>query len=159
MRGVAVKGDWYMAIDIAAKALLALAGGVTALALAAPAAADPTDAPPQPVLPTVDAAAAPSDGVPHLPSPDAPPPGATMDPSVMAGAESPRVSYLRDLWNAVQNREISGKEALVLGLAQRGMDTPNPAQAPMPPQGTPALMVPQAAPAPVVPQADPPAIP
>ncbi|MEN4473811.1 hypothetical protein [Mycolicibacterium cosmeticum] len=136
-----------MAIDVTAKVLLALAGGVTALALAAPAAADPTDAPPPPVLPVAAdpaAVAAPPDGVPHLSSPDAPPPGSTMDPTVMAGAESPRVSYLRDLWNAVQNREISGKEALVLGLAQRGMDTPNPAP-----------LAPPAAPAPVVPPAIP----
>jgi hypothetical protein len=142
-----------MAIDITAKALLAMAGGMTALALAAPAAADPADAPPQPVIPVaaadapvaaadapVAAAAAPADGVPHLPSPDAPPPGSTMDPTVMAGAESPRVSYLRDLWNAVQNREISGKEALVLGLAQRGMDTPNPVPVPPPaPLAPPAI--------------------
>jgi hypothetical protein len=136
-----------MANDVTAKALLVLAGGLAALALAAPAAADPTDAPPQPVLPVVDgaAAAAPPDGVPHLSSPDAPPPGSTMDPSVMAGAESPRVSYLRDLWNAVQSREISGKEALVLGLAQRGMDTPNPVAAP------PAPLPPPTAPAPLAP--------
>ncbi|GAS95930.1 uncharacterized protein RMCC_2896 [Mycolicibacterium canariasense] len=142
-----------MAIDVAAKVLLALAGGVTALALAAPASADPTDAPPPPVPPVAAdpaAAAAPPDGVPHLSSPDAPPPGSTMDPSVMAGAESPRVSYLRDLWNAVQNREISGKEALVLGLAQRGMDTPDPVQAPpavpAPPPGVPAPPAPPAIP-------------
>jgi hypothetical protein len=46
--------------------------------------------------------------------------------------DSPNVSYLRDLWQAVQNHEISGKEALVMGLAQRGMNTPYPDQAPGP---------------------------
>jgi hypothetical protein len=117
-----------MAIDVRTQLLTALTGGVAALVLAAPAAADP-DAPAPAVPVATDATQAPADGVPHLASPDAPPPGSTMDPSVMAGAESPRVSYLKDLWNAVQNREISGKEALVLGIAQRGMDTPNPVQA------------------------------
>ncbi len=67
----------------------------------------------------------PPDGVPHLASPDALPPGSTMDPSVM-GNEGPNVSYLKDLWHAVQNQEISGKEALLLGIAQRGMNTPVP---------------------------------
>lgn len=118
-----------MVIDAKLTMMTALAGGLAALVLAAPAAADPSVAPPQPAVPVADA---PADGVPHLASPDALPPGSTMDPTVMAGAESPRVSYLRDLWDAVQNREISGKEALVLGLAQRGMDTPNPAAVPGP---------------------------
>jgi hypothetical protein len=55
-----------------------------------------------------------------------------MDPAVMAGAESPNVSYLRDLWQAVQSQEISGKEALLLGISQRNMNTPIPAQLPGP---------------------------
>jgi hypothetical protein len=73
----------------------------------------------------------PPDGMPHLASPDAPPPGSTMDPSA-AGDDSPNVSYLKDLWQAVQDHDISGKEALVMGLAQRGMNTPYPDQAPGP---------------------------
>ena len=48
------------------------------------------------------------------------------------GNEGPNVSYLKDLWHAVQNQEISGKEALIMGLAQRGMNTPYPDQAPGP---------------------------
>ncbi|WP_019344283.1 hypothetical protein, partial [Mycolicibacterium conceptionense] len=76
------------------------------------------------------AAAAPA-GTPHLASPDALPPGATMDPTGQ-GTETPNLSYLKDLWHAVQNQEISGKEALVLGLAQRGMNTPVPGQVPGP---------------------------
>jgi hypothetical protein len=73
----------------------------------------------------------PPDGIPHLASPDAPPPGSTMDPTVN-GAEGPNVSYLKDLWQAVQEHDISGKEALMMGLAQRGMNTPYPDQAPGP---------------------------
>jgi hypothetical protein len=73
----------------------------------------------------------PPDGVPHLASPDALPPGSTMDPTVM-GNEGPNTSYLKDLWHAVQNQEISGKEALIMGFAQRGMNTPYPVQAPGP---------------------------
>jgi hypothetical protein len=69
----------------------------------------------------------PSDGVPHLASPDAPPPGSSMDPSVK-GDDSANVSYLKDLWSAVQSHEISGKEALIMGLAQRNMNTPIPEQ-------------------------------
>lgn len=139
-------------IDVRARVLIAAAGGCAALMFAAPAAAAPelppapaplpvpavpvTPAAPIPVVPTAAAvdtvAQAPADGVPHLPSPEALPPGSTMDPGVMAGAESPNVSYLRDLWRAVQTQEISGKEALLLGISQRNLNTPVPAQAPGP---------------------------
>ena len=95
-------------------------------------------------------------GIPHLASPDALPPGSTMDPTA-SGSDDPNTSYLKDLWQAVQNHDISGKEALMMGLAQRGMNTPYPQQAPgpnvplspgdapAPPAGDPALL---AAPAP-----------
>jgi hypothetical protein len=53
-----------------------------------------------------------------------------MDPN--ANPDSPNVSYLKDLWQAVQSHDISGKEALMMGLAQRGMNTPYPDQAPGP---------------------------
>ena len=59
------------------------------------------------------------DGVPHLASPDSLPPGSTMDPAAN-GADGPNVSYLKDLWQAVQSHDISGKDALIMGLAQRG---------------------------------------
>lgn len=130
-------------IDVGAKVLgAAIGGGFAALMFATPAVAEP--APPPPPAPVVDgvvvqAAPAPAaplpaapEGVPHLPSPEALPPGSTMDPSVMAGGESPNVSYLRDLWHAVQNQELSGKEALLLGISQRNLNTPIPAQAPGP---------------------------
>jgi hypothetical protein len=119
-------------------------GAAVALVVAGAASADPLlPAPPPPPVEstTVQAAGdvpvpgpapvlpAPPDGVPHLASPDALPPGSTLDPQ---DNDSPNVSYLKDLWQAVQNHEISGKEALVMGLAQRGMDTPIPEQAPGP---------------------------
>ncbi|KUH93386.1 hypothetical protein AU188_05635 [Mycobacterium sp. IS-3022] len=92
---------------------------------AAPAAGD--------VAPTAGdvAPAAPTEGVSHLPSPESLPPGTTLDPSVKPN-ERPNVSYLKDLWHAVQNQEISGKEALIMGLAQRPMNTPYPDEAPGP---------------------------
>ncbi len=134
------------------------------MATASPAGADPIapGPPPTPDVPppaaTVQDAGAeatpvPPNGTPHLASPDALPPGSTMDPSVMAG-ESPNVSYLRDLWHAVQNQEISGKEALLLGLAQRGMDTPYPNQAPgpsVPTSGTDPALTPPTPPPPAAP--------
>lgn len=116
-------------------------------------------APAAPLDPAAVPVAAPGP-VPHLASPDALPPGATMDP-VLGGADSPNTSYLKDLWHAVQNQEISGKEALILGLSQRGMNTPIPQQAPgpnvptqfprdpaLPPAGDPALPPPPPAPLP-----------
>ncbi|MDT5151772.1 MAG: hypothetical protein QOI01_3505 [Mycobacterium sp.] len=115
------------------------------MATAPPAGADPVQPtiPPAPVSGTApappsaatvqsadtDAATLPPNGMPHLASPDALPPGSTMVPQ---DNDSPNVSYLKDLWQAVQNHEISAKEALVMGLAQRGMNTPYPDQAPGP---------------------------
>jgi resuscitation-promoting factor RpfA len=71
----------------------------------------------------------PPNGVPHLASPDALPPGSTMENQ---DTDGPNVSYLKDLMSAVQNHEISGKEALLMGLAQRGMNTPYPTLPPGP---------------------------
>jgi hypothetical protein len=70
------------------------------------------------------------DAVPHLSSPDNLPPGATDQPTQPS---QPNLTYLRELWHAVQTQEISGNEAL-LALAQRpltssappSMDLPNP---------------------------------
>ena len=138
------------------------------MAAASPAGADPVDPtlPPAPaplaVVPApgptpgpdaivqaagADAPVLPPDGVPHLASPDALPPGSTMEPQ---DADSPNVSYLKDLWQAVQNHEISGREALIMGIAQRGMNTPVPALAPGPnvpiTPGDPAIADPPPAP-------------
>jgi hypothetical protein len=85
-----------------------------------------------------------------------------MDPNATTG-DSPNVSYLKNLWQAVQDHQVSGKEALILGLAQRGMNTPIPDQAPgpnvpvspgdpaAPPAPAPAPPAPGAAPGPLAP--------
>ncbi|MCB0947095.1 MAG: transglycosylase, partial [Mycobacterium sp.] len=58
---------------------------------------------------------------PHLTSPDNPPPGTSTEP---VGPQSgPNVSYLKELWHAVQTQEISKNDAL-MALAQRPMTTP-----------------------------------
>jgi hypothetical protein len=90
--------------------------------------ADPLAAPAVPAVPA-DPVATPAEGVPHLASPENLPPGTTDTPT---GPEGRRMSYLRDLWHAVQTQEVSGGDALLL-LTQRSMD-PNAA----PPPGTPA---------------------
>ena len=74
-----------------------------------------------------------------------------MDPTGQ-GTETPNLSYLKDLWHAVQNQEISGKEALIMGLAQRGMNTPYPEQQ----AGPNVPLGPASAPAPIDPAAPPP---
>lgn len=70
---------------------------------------------------TVVAAAAPN-GVPHLPSPDSPPPGTSTDPGQ---AGNPNVSYLKELWHALRNEDIDRND-LLLALAQRSFTGPIP---------------------------------
>jgi resuscitation-promoting factor RpfA len=99
-----------------------------------------------------------ANGVPHLASPDSLPPGSTMDPGATSG-DGPNVSYLKDLWQAVQTHDISGKEALIMGLSQRGMNTPIPQETPGPnvPMTPGAPADPAAPPAPLAPPILPPA--
>jgi hypothetical protein len=66
---------------------------------------------------SADPAPAP-EGVPHLPSPENLPPGTTEDPVAPQGRG---MSYLRELWHAVQTQDVSGGSALLL-LTQRPMD-------------------------------------
>ena len=80
------------------------------------------------------------EGVPHLASPENLPPGTTVDPSQLGGAESPNVTYLKDIWHAIQTQEISGKDAL-LALTQRPLTSTGP-------MGGPAPLAPVAPPAP-----------
>jgi len=106
-----------------------------------------------------DAAQAPADGVPHLASPQNLPPGATTE--APEDDSSPNVSYLKQLWHAVQNNDISGREALLAVASQRSMsgdapegsiqappnapvNAPAPADAPVP---APAADAPVPAPA------------
>ncbi len=113
----------------------------------------PAPAAPPPAPEEAETPATPPEPVPHLASPETLPPGTVLDPTGR-GNESPNVSYLKDLWHAVQRQEISGKEALIMGLAQRGMNTPIPEQKPGP-------YVPNApaAPAPVAPAPPAPPVP
>ncbi len=68
-------------------------------------------------------AAAPTDGAQHLPSPDSLPPGTSDAP---VGPETnPNVGYLKDLWNAIQNKEVDRND-LLLALTQRSLTGPLP---------------------------------
>lgn len=148
-----------MRIDIRAMALSAAIGALGAVTLAAPAWAQPLipvpPPPPPPPAQQVQAAgdpaappAAPAE-VPHLASPENLPPGTADAPSQPS---QPRLTYLRELWHAMQTQEVSGSDALLL-LTQRGMDAntapppgmPAGPQAPLPPASAP---VPPPAPAP-----------
>ena len=128
-----------MRIDVDAKPLSVVAGGIgvmAALMLGSPQAlADPVvpvPPPPPPAQPVAGEAAPPAEEVPHLASPEDLRPGTTMDPSAATPLENPNISFLKDLWQAVQNKELSGKEAAIIAFSQRGMNTPYPEQAPGP---------------------------
>jgi hypothetical protein len=110
--------------------------------------------------------------VPHLSSPDNLNPGTTIDRAAVTDA-SPNVSYLKEIWHAIQTQDVTGKDAL-LALTQRPLTTPDvrggaspilpgqlpadPALAPPPPPApAPGLPAPAAPPAPGVPPPPPPA--
>ncbi|KDE99085.1 transglycosylase [Mycolicibacterium aromaticivorans JS19b1 = JCM 16368] len=89
----------------------------------APAPADPA---PAPAAPGTDAvAASPTgqlpDGMPHLTSPENLPPGTSDQPE--GPQEGPNVTYLKELWHAIQTQQVSKGDAL-LALTQRPMNTP-----------------------------------
>jgi hypothetical protein len=113
-------------------------GGVAALAATAisvaPIALADSPMPPPPPPPDTTTQAAPGP-VPHLYNPNNLPPGTSADP--VAGTESAGVSYARQVWEAIQDHDISWGQGLFL-LAQRPMDpnaTPPPgvAAGPQPP--------------------------
>ncbi len=153
------KSDKAMALSVATGALAAIA----ALTLAAPCAQADPDAPPPPVpIPgeeSISTQAAVGDSalpppppaeVPHLSSPENLPPGTTdvpVDPQQGRG-----VSYLRDLWHAVQTQDISGRDALLL-LTQRPLD-PNAVPRNGLPAGPQAPLPDAPAPLPDAPQPD-----
>ncbi len=64
----------------------------------------------------------PPEGIPHLASPDNLPTGSTMDASSLP-TQGPNVTYLHELWHAIQTQDITGKDAL-LALTQRPLTTP-----------------------------------
>jgi hypothetical protein len=105
-----------------------LLGGIAALLMTtATALAEPEiPAPPPPPAPDAGTRAAPPDGTPHLASPQNLPPGTSDEP--VGPPEGRNLSYLRELWHAVQTQNISGKDAILL-LTQRPLDpnaTPPP---------------------------------
>lgn len=96
------------------------------------------------------------EGVPHLPSPNSLPPGTSLTPP-----PERKLDGLRDIWDAVQNDEITKGDALLLMITQRPRGkTPTEQMSPRPsdpimfapppadPNGVPA-------PAPEMPPADP----
>jgi hypothetical protein len=67
--------------------------------------------------------AAPADGVQHLPSPESLPPGTSDEP--VSQDPNPNVSYLKDLWHAIQNKEVDRSD-LLLALTQRSFTSAGP---------------------------------
>lgn len=83
------------------------------------------------------ASVTPPDGIPHLTTPDNLPPGTTQTPT---RSESTTTEYLKDIWHAVRNQDVTMGEALVL-IAQRPMDSKGVLQD-MTPHSPPAGTVP-----------------
>jgi len=114
----------------------------------APAQADPAAAPAPDGTAAVAAAATGvtqlPDGVQHLSSPGNPPPGTTDDP---VGPQSgPNVTYLKELWHAIQTQQVSKGDAL-LALTQRPLNTPvtnDPSMGTTPTDASAPLLVPGA---------------
>jgi len=86
------------------------------------------------------------DGMPHLASPDNLPPGYTADLAQVDGS-SPNVTYLKEIWHAIQTQDITGKDAL-LALTQRPLTTPDTPGGPPPNLRAAAPADPAAPPAP-----------
>jgi resuscitation-promoting factor RpfA len=106
--------DKRMVAKIAGGGVAALAA--TAIAAAPSALANP--AAPAPPAPDTVTQAAPGP-VPHLYNPNNLPPGTSANP--VDGTESAGVSYARQVWEAIQEHDISWGQGLIL-LAQRPMD-------------------------------------
>src|SRR5271165_1910629 len=125
-------------------AAVCAAGAIAGLIISAPSAMADPDAPATPAPPPPATA----DGMPHLSSPDNLPPGTTDTPPGPGQGHS--LSYLRELWQALQNQDIDRKDAAILLLTQRPMDpnaaapglAPGPQQAPGQQPGPPAPQLP-----------------
>jgi len=98
--------------------------------------------------------------VPHLSSPDNLNPGTTTDRGAVT-SDSPNVSYLKEIWHAIQTQDVTGKDAL-LALTQRPLTTPDrttgqapnlPGQLPPDPALVPPPPAPGLPPAPAAPPA------
>ena len=106
--------DKRMVAKIAAGCVAALAA--TAISAAPSALADPAT-PPPPAPDTVNEAA--PGPVPHLYNPNNLPPGTS--PTPVDGTETAGMSYAKQVWEAIQDRDITFGQGLIL-LAQRPMD-------------------------------------
>jgi hypothetical protein len=100
-----------------------IATGTTVTPIATGSASTATGSPATTDGTTAVTATAPANGLPHLPSPDSPPPGTSDEP--VGTDTNPNVSYLKDLWHAVQNQEIDRSD-LLLALTQRSFTAPLP---------------------------------
>jgi hypothetical protein len=134
--------------------VIAGSGMATAVALADPQNVPPgqpvnQNVPPAPPEQPVNQAASgdpsaslvPLNGMPHLSSPDNLPPGTTDS----GPPESSNLSYLREIWHAVQDHDISMSDAMLL-FAQRPMDSAPPPGMDVNPQPPPAGPPPAPAP-------------
>jgi hypothetical protein len=146
-----------MDIRLTALPAVSAVGAFAALMITAPSAlAEPvTPTPPPPpdatTQPVVEAAAAPPTEIPHLTSPENLPPGTAIAP--VGPPQGRNLTYLRELWHAMQTQEISGSEMLFL-LAQRPLNpnaVPPPGLAPGPQPPLPAEPPPSVAPDPQLP--------
>ena len=72
----------------------------------------------------------PPEGTPHLVSPENLPPG-TVDELPAAPGQGPNMTYLQEIWHAIQTQDISGQDAL-LALTQRPLTTPDTPGGPRP---------------------------
>lgn len=107
--GTVINRRWIHAVA----AVVALALAFAPQALADP--ADQTDS-----AAPATTSVTPPDGIPHLPSPDNLPPGATQ-----TAPEHRNLSYLREIWQAVRSQNVTMSDALLL-IAQRPMDASSP---------------------------------
>lgn len=109
--------------------------------------------PPVPGADAVGLSVTPPDGVPHLFTPDALPPGTTQQQT----RNSSTRGYLKDVWEAVRSGDVTKAEALLL-IAQRPMDSKGALQDMTPQQSTTpgAAPVPGAEALPPAPEAVPP---
>jgi hypothetical protein len=110
--------DKRMVAKIAGGCVAALAA--TAISAAPSALADWPVPPPPPPAPAPDTVTQAAPGpVPHLYNPNNLPPGTSDAP--VAGTETAGVSYAKQVWEAIQDHDISFGQGLIL-LAQRPMD-------------------------------------
>jgi hypothetical protein len=123
---------------VAAIGGLAVLGGL--IATAPPALGDPQDPAPPPAPPgqavsqsAADGLQVPPNGMPHLSSPNNLPPDTTDEP---VDTQSDKLNYLREVWHAIQDQDITPGQGL-LAIAQQPMDATPQTGMPINPQPPP----------------------